>query len=164
MQFAFHFYVMAMRFFWSVEPAFAVSNSVSHYLHQPFSLVGAYAEETRLICLSRFPHILQVYTPRYVTKIIKFVVKLIAIYVVYMRLRPRTGYVSPRQSVRQILFVIYRYRPIAGCVAISGNFADKIGSSIVNAPCKLTKASVVIQALFNIVSRYHETDFTIGVA
>ena len=164
MKFAFHFCIMAMCFFGGVKTAFAVSDSVGHYLHQPFSLMRAYTKKTRFVCLSRLPHVLQVYIPRYIAEIAKLIVKFISIYVVYVALRPRASYVSPRKSMRQILFVIYRYRPIASRVAASCNFTNKIGSPVVNAPCKLTKASVINQALSNIVSRYHDIDFIIGVA
>lgn len=158
----FHLLVVSVRGFRRIKSAFAVSSSVYHYLRQPFSLMFTNTQKTTSVCFSRSRNVLKISEPRYVPKIVKSVVKFISIYMVYVLRGPTACYVEPRQSMRQNLFVIYGYSPISCRLTATCGFANKIRSSMINAPDKYTCCTVVKKTLLNIVSGYHDFYLTIG--
>lgn len=162
LHFLFHRLVMFVRGFRRIKSAFAVSLPVYHYLRQPFPLMLTNAQKTAFVCFSRGGNVLEISKPRYISKIVEAVVKLISIYVVYMLRRPTACHVKPRQSVRQNLFIVYGYGPISCRLTATCGFANEIGSSMVNAPDKYTCRTIIRKTLSHIVSGYHDFYLTIG--
>jgi hypothetical protein len=158
-----------MRRFGVIKPRFAVSNSVGHKLHSPFTLIGADTKQSNFVSFGSFSHVLKITEPSHLAQIAKTIIQLISVYVVYMLRRPFTCNVSPRQTVRELFSVMDGNRPVPGRMPSASNFTDKIGSLFVQNPCKDTCISVVTKRrskVFNGAWRVscHDNALTIGVA
>jgi hypothetical protein len=134
-----------MRGFWGIKSRFAGNCAVRHYLRAPFTLVGANAQQPNFVSFSRFAYVLKIAAPRHLAQIAKPIVSLIAVYVVNMLRRPFARYVSPRKAMRELLSVVYGYRPIARRLSRPSRFADKIRSLFMRGPCKDARIGVVVE-------------------
>ena len=156
--------VSLMRLLRRVKTAFADALAVNHNLHPPFSLVRADAQQPNFIGGGGFSHVLQIAKSIDFSKVVKFIVLFVAIYVVNVPARIRACHVQPRQSMRQSFLIVYSYGPIARICGAAGAFADKIRASRVAFPHKLSSVGVVLKNRSKMVSGSHDFDFTIEAA
>lgn len=162
MMLTFQFQVSLMRLFGRVKATFADAFAAHHNLNQPFVLVFANPQKTRLVSLGWFAHVLKIAKTRHFAQIFKSVVQFVSVYVVDVIGRQFACHVQPCKPVRQPFFVVDCNSPVA-CVSWTARaFADKIRSAFVGFPHKFARCRVVCQDRSNMVSGNHEFKFTIG--
>lgn len=158
------FQVSLMRRFGRIKAAFADAFSVHHNLHAPFTLMRRYAQQTNFVGFSGAAHVLQVFRPRYFSKIGKAIVLLVAVFMVNMAKRKRAGHVQPRQPMRKPFLIVDCDGPIAHICCAARAFADKIRARFVRSPNKFTRIGVVSKDRSNMVSGNHDIQFTMKAA
>ena len=163
------FQIRFMRRFWGIEPGSAVTHPVGHNLHDPFSLVSANTKQTNFVGFGSFSHVLKVTEPRHLAKVTKSVVAFVAVYMVDVFSRPFTRHIRPRKPMRELLSVVYSYRPISGGMAGPRRRTYKIGSPFMRKPCKYPCGRVIIKGCPQMFDSAwwidcHDNTLTIGVA
>ena len=158
------FQVSLMRFFRRIKATFADAFTIDHDLHKPLSLVRANAKKPGFVGFGWFAHVLQVSKTCHFSKVVKFVVVLVSVFVVNMSRRKNTGHIQPRQTMRESFFVVDRNSPVAGICWTPCTFADKIRAAFVHFPHKLACVWVVVKDGSDMVSGNHDIQFTIGAA
>ena len=166
MNFSLHHQISLVRFFGRVKPRFAYALAVDHYLHTPFSLVGANTQKTYLVSFRSLPHILQIFSARHLAKIAKSVVQSVAVNMIYVLRRPFTGYVKPRQSMRQLFAVVDSNSPIAGDLLRPRHAPYKVRTPRMGFPNKNACCSVVTKRRAQMFDgawwvRFHDCAFSI---
>lgn len=149
-----------MRGFWRSKSAFADATTVHHYLHQPFTLMRAYAQKARLIGFSWATHVLQVAKTVNLSQICKTVVLFVTVNVVDVLRWPFSGHVQPRQTMRQPFLVVNGNSPVAHICRASRAAPDQIGAAVVASPSKLACRRVVGKHGSDMFSRSHDLQFT----
>ena len=91
--------IRLMSFFSGRKSAFSDSFAISHQLHQPFSLVAAYAKKPAFVCFSRAFKVLKISKPIYFAQIAKSVVSFLPVDVIYVPKRPVTSYIKPSKPM-----------------------------------------------------------------
>jgi len=163
---AFSLKVRFMRFFRRVKTGLSQDSSVRHNLHPPFSLVRGYAQKTYFIGFSSLTNVLKVFRARNLAKICKSIINFITVNMVNVLCRPFSGNVKPRQPMREMLPIVYGYRPIPHSLLGASNAAYKVWPTTVRNPNKNAGKRVVAQnfpKVFNSAwwTRFHDSVFTI---
>jgi len=153
-----------MRFFWRIEAALANALAVGHDLHDPFALMLGNAQKSGLVGFSWFAYVLQIAKTRYFSKIVKSVVKFVAVNVINVARRPFTSHVQPRQPVRQSFLVVDGYGPVAHVGTASGAVPNQVQSVLMFFPRKIARMWVVVQHRTDMFNCSHDSQFTIGAA
>ena len=164
--FTFGFKIGLMRLFSSSKSAFSDSLAVCHQLHQPFSLMAAYAKKAAFVCLSRFFKVLKVSKPINFAQITKRIVSFLPINMVDMLQRPFAHHVKPSKSMGKHLAVINSNCPVSGFSSRTGFFANQFRLVFVLKPEKITCFRLIPQKFFQLlnwdmVTLSHENEFTI---
>ncbi len=158
--------VSLMRLLGRVKATLADAFTIHHDLHSPFSLVGADTQKTHFVGLGSCSHVLQIAKSSDLPQICKRVVQLVSVNVVNVAFRHFSGYMKPRQSVRQSFGVVDGDRNVSCAVDRPRSFSDKIGAAMVFTPSKNARLRVVIQRfaqMFNGNVKFgsHDIQFTI---
>ena len=169
MKLTLHSKICFMRRFRCIKTGFADHFAFRHYLRAPFSLVGANSKKSCFVGFGSFSNVLKVTRPRYLTKVAKSIVPLVAVYVVNVLRRPYARNVGPRQPMSELLAVVYGDRPVASGLFSARAFADKIRSLFVAFPGKNARVRDVRQRRPQMLygaRRYicHDNAFTIRAA
>ena len=155
--------VSLMRLLGRVKTAFADAFAVHHDLDQPFVLVFANTQKTRLVGFSWFTNVLKIAKPGDLTEIFKTVVLLVAVFVIYVKRWLLSGHVQPRKTMSQSFLVVDSNCPVACVGWTTGTFANKIGAAAMCFPDKLARFWGVVKDGSKMVSGNHEFQFTIGM-
>ena len=161
--FTFQLQVFFMRLFGRIKTAYSDAFTIYHDLSTPLALMFTNTKKTNFVGLGCFAHVLKITRPIYFTKVGKNIVLLISILMVNMVERVFTRHVKPRKSVSKPFPVIDRNCPIPRSGRTSCSFSNKIWSTVMSFPCKLSCLRVVVKDALNMVMCNHESDFTIKV-
>jgi hypothetical protein len=158
--------IFLMRLLGRVKTAFANSFAIHHDLRSPFSLMSADTQKSHFVGLGGSSHVLQIAKSSNLPQICKRVVQLVSINVVNVTFRHVSGYIKPRQSMRQSFGVVDGDRNVPRALYRPRSFSDKIGAAMVFTPSKNARLRVVIQRVAqmlngNVKSGSHDIQFTI---
>ena len=142
---SFQIQVSLVRLLGRVKAAFSNAFAICHNLNQPLILVSANTKKARFVFFSWFSHVLQITKSINLTQISKRVVQLVSVNVIDMIGRFFSGYVHPRQSMRQSFCVVNGNRNVTSTLQRPRNFSDKIRSSMIFCPNKYASQRVVVK-------------------
>ena len=145
MKFPLGLQIRLMRLFRRIKTRFAYVFAIYHYLHNPFSLVRADTKESGLVGFCSLAYVLKVFCARHFAQIFNAVVCFYAIFMVYVLCRPDTGYVKPRQSMRQLFSVVNSYRPVPSRLCGPSYGPNKVFSVMMPYPRKSACVRIVPQ-------------------
>lgn len=126
--------------------------------------MAAHTQKTGFIGFCWAAHILKISAPVYFTQIAKRIVTLIPVDMVNMRRRFSARDVQPCQPMSKSFFIVDCDSPVTGFRSATSFFTNQIRTINALRPSKIASYRVVTQNSADIVSGYHDTDFTIAVA
>lgn len=156
----FQLQIPLMRGFWRNKSAFTDATTVRHYLHPPFTLMRAHAQEARFIGFSWAAHVLQVAKAVNLAQICKAIVLFVTVNVVNVLRRPFSGHVQPCQTMRQSFLVVNGNSPIAHICRTPRAAPYQIRTAVVGFPSKLACRRIVGKHGSDMFSRSHDLQFT----
>lgn len=147
MQFTFGRYIRLMRFFRRIKQTYAYRFVIDFYLSQPFTVFFSDSEKTALVTWPWLPRVLGVFHVGDLAQVNPSIVGSVAVYVIHLFLRPVSGLIKPRQSVRKIQDVVQTYNNVAVFSHASG-LASEAASSAGLSPSKNTRVRAVAHKFF----------------